>query len=687
MSKEKTRCIRAPYINREYSWLQFDDRVLDQARDAENPLLERCRFLSIFISNLDEFVRVRLGSLMNLQMHSPDYSDNKSGMDAAEQIDMILSQLPAYYRKADETFSKLRKELRKAGIDILMSSSISETQKAKALEYFQENVMPFVSPLILDAKHPMIRFENQRLYLVLRLERDGRDMFGVVSMGRRVEDLVQLPGGKKCRLIPSAELLYLFGDMLFPSCRIKEKILVRVTRNADFEASVEDADIEYDFDFSKLIRNRVESRGSLAAVRLEMNKESEELKQFLLKHLGIKKNHAFVVNGCFSYKYMFSLDSYFPEGEAHALRYPGFKGSVPAGLHKGGMIDFALRKDIFLSYPFQSMDPLLWLLEECADDPRVTNIKITIYRLATHSRIVQSLIRAAENGKDVSVIMELCARFDEESNLSYAQKLQEAGCSVFYGVENYKVHSKIISIVLRDKGKVRYITHLGTGNYNESTSKQYTDLNIITSDKDIGTDGVSFFRNLATLTIDAKYKKLLVAPYSLKQGIMACIDKEIEKGPKGSMAFKMNSLSDKEIIDKLVEASMKGVRVRLLIRGICCLLPGVPGLTENISVKSIVGRFLEHSRIYSFGSGDMFISSADLMTRNVDRRVEIATPVTNPEIKAQISRMLELMLNDNVKGRVLGNDGKYTEVPRLPEPINSQEAFLSYFHSLNGNAN
>ena len=318
MAKEKSRCICAPYINREYSWLQFDDRVLDQARDSENPLLERCRFLSIFISNLDEFVRVRLGSLMNLQLHSPDYTDNKSGMDAGEQIDMVLSMLPAYYRKADETFIRLRKELKKAGIDILMSNSISETQKAKALAYFQENVMPFVSPLILDAKHPMIRFE-----------RDGREMFGVVTMGRRVDDLVQLPGGRKCHLIPSAELLFLFGDTLFPSCRIKEKALVRVTRNADFEASVEDADIEYDFDFSKLIRNRVESRGSLAAVRLEMNKESEELKQFLLRHLGIKKNHAFIVNGCFSYKYMFSLDRYFPEGAAHSLRYPGFKGSIP----------------------------------------------------------------------------------------------------------------------------------------------------------------------------------------------------------------------------------------------------------------------------------------------------------------------------------------------------------------------
>ena len=683
MAKEKSRCICAPYINREYSWLQFDGRVLDQARDNGNPLLERCRFLSIFISNLDEFVRVRLGSLLNLELHSPDYTDNKTGMSAREQIDTILSMLPAYYKKAAETFSRLRKELRKVGVDILMHSTMTDTQKTKALSYFQENIVPFLSPLILDAKHPMIRFENQRLYLVLKLERDGREMFGVVTMGMRVDQLVPVSSGKKTRIAPSEELLYLFGDSLFPQCKVKEKALVRITRNADFEASVEDADIEYDFDFSKLIRNRVESRGSLAAVRLEMNTQSEELKQFLIKHLGIRKNQVFVVGGCFSYKYMFSIDDFFPEAVRSSLRYPSFRGSVPAGLQRGTMIDTALRRDIFLSYPFQSMDPLLWLLDECADDPRVNNIKITIYRLARHSRIVQSLARAAENGKDVSVVMELCARFDEESNLSYAKQLQEAGCTVFYGAENYKVHSKIISIVLRDKGKVRYITHLGTGNYNESTAKQYTDLNIITSDKDIGQDGVAFFRNLATLTIDASYKRLLVAPFSLKQGIMKAMDKEIEKGAEGSITCKMNSLSDKEMIDKLVEASMKGVRVRLLIRGICCLVPGVPGLTENIIVKSIVGRFLEHSRIYSFGSGEMFISSADLMTRNVDRRVEIATPVLDPEIRKTIKAMLELMFKDNVKGRVLGNNGQYSAIPQLPESVNSQEYFLGYFHAGN----
>ena len=681
MAKETHAAIRPPYINREYSWLQFDKRVLDQARDPSNPLLERCRFLSIFISNLDEFVRVRLGSLLNLELHSPTYIDNKTGMTARDQIDMILSLLPGLYKKADETFSKLRKELKTAGVDILMPQTISESMKTKAFKYFQENMTPFLSPLVLDAKHPMIRFENQRLYLVLRLERDGREMFGVVSMGRRISDLIKLGGGKKVRLIPSEALLYLFGDLLFPGSTVKEKSLLRVTRNADFEASVEDADIEYDFDFSKLIRNKVESRGSLAAVRLEMNTPSEDLRQFLIKHLGIKKNQVFLVDGCFSYKYMYQLDEYFPLEARHQLRYPAFKGSVPAGIQRGSMIDTVLKKDVFLAYPFQTMDPLLWLLEECADDPRVSNIKITIYRLAKNSRIVAALVRAAENGKDVSVVMELCARFDEESNLSYAEQLQEAGCTVFYGMENYKVHSKIISIVLQDNGGVRYITHLGTGNYNESTAKQYTDLNIITSDRDIGLDGVAFFRNLATLNMDTKYRRLLVSPATFKTGILATMDKEIAKGNEGSITCKMNSLSDKDMIDKLVEASKAGVKVKLLIRGIACLLPGVPELTDNIMIISIVGRFLEHSRIYSFGSGEMYISSADLMTRNIDRRVEIATPVLDPKIKHTILKMLDIMFRDNVKARILLGDGRYATVPESGEHIDSQEKFLELYRN------
>lgn len=681
MSKPLSEAISPPYINREHSWLQFNIRVLDQAEAPENPLLERCSFLSIFISNLDEFVKVRLGSISNLVVSNPDYRDNKTGMDARAEMDMILSELPALYRRSGLVFKKLLRELKKEGVDILMHDTLTEAQKTKAYGVFKEEVVPFLFPLVLDSKHPLIKFENQRQYLVLSLEREGRPMFGVVSMERRMPALIQIASGQKVRLMPTEEMLYLFGDTLFPASKVKAKALVRVTRNADFVANFEDADIEFDNDFSKLIKNMVENRGNSAVVRLEMNRSSEDLKAFMIKHLGIKKNQCFTVDGCFSYKFVYSLDQYFPVEKVRKLKYPPFKGTVPANLVRGSMIDTVLRHDVFLSYPFQSMDPLIWLLEEAADDPRVTTIKITIYRLARNSRIVSALRRAAENGKDVVAVMELSARFDEESNLSYAEQLQEAGCTVLYGFENYKVHSKIISIVLRHEGRVRYITHLGTGNYNESTAKQYTDLNIITSNREIGADGVSLFSNLAISNLEETYNKLLVAPFTFKKGLLAEMDKEIEKGDKGRMVFKFNSLSDNQMIDKLVEASQKGVKIQLIVRGICCLLPGVPGLTENITVKSIVGRFLEHSRVYSFGSGAMYISSADLMTRNVNRRVEICTPVLDPGFKKEISEMLDLILRDNVKGRLLTSDGTYVkeQVKEGDIMINSQEVLLTKY--------
>ncbi len=680
-SSALSKCINAPYINREYSWLQFNKRVLEQAKDKTNPLLERGRFLSIFISNLDEFIRVRLGSMINIASSHKNYAEDKTGMTAQEQIDAILSMLPELYTKSERVYSTLRKELRVQGLNILTLSTITESQKKKAFAYFEENIASRLSPLVLDAKHPMIRFENQRVCLVLALERDGRTMFGVVPMAHQIGDIVPIPGGKNhINAITAELLLYLFGDTFFPNCTIKEKVLVRVTRNADFKASVEDADIEYDFDFSKLIKNKVENRSNLNAVRLEIQgTASEAMKTFLIKQLEIKKKQCFEIKGCFSYKFMFKLDSFFPVEKRLLLRSPQFKGTIPHGLNKGAMIKAVMNKDIFLAYPFNSIDPLLWLLDECAEDERVTNINITIYRLASHSSVVSSLMRAAEKGKAVTVVVELQARFDEENNLYYARQLQEAGCTVIYGIEDLKVHSKIISIVLAEGDRVEYITHLGTGNYNEDTSKQYTDLNIITSNKEIGVDGVTFFQNLATLNLDYVYNKLLIAPVTLKSGIIECIDKEIAKGKEGLIVFKMNSLTDKLVIDKLIEASQKGVTVKLIIRGICCLLPNIVGLTENISVLSIVGRFLEHSRIYSFGSGTMYISSADMMTRNTDRRVEIATPVLDSTIKATINKMLDIILSDNVKGRVLNKEGKYLAISSNEEKINSQESLLSMF--------
>lgn len=384
------------------------------------------------------------------------------------------------------------------------------------------------------------------------------------------------------------------------------------------------------------------------------------------------------------YKFLFSLGKYFPEDKVSILKYPPFRGRVASDLQPPvSLIERVRERDVFLAYPFDSMDPLVRLLNECAEDKRVVSIKITIYRLDNHSRIVEALKRASENGKEVTVVIELCARFDEENNMYFAGVLQEAGCTIIYGMQNYKVHSKIISVLLSEGGEVEYITHLGTGNYNESTAKQYTDLNIITANREIGEDAAAFFRNIAICNTDYKYDRLLVAPQGLKKGLLECIDEQIERAKAGKPArivAKMNSLTDKQMIDRLYEAGRSGVKISMIVRGICCLLPGIPGETDNIRIISIVGRFLEHSRIYCFGEGEerkMYISSADLMTRNTDRRVEIATPVLDKSIEERIYRMLTVMLSDNIKARVFLPDGGYKRTEQVGEGIDSQNVFLS----------
>ena len=678
-NKFLSKLIKGHTINREYSWLEFNDRVLDQAMDLTNPLLERCKFLSIFKSNLDEFTMVRLGSLENQRLSAPDETENKTGLTADEQIEAILSIYPKLYKRADHTFNFLRSDLYNKGLSILKSDELSQKQKTKCLEHFSEYILPRINPLVLDQKHPMIRFQNLRTYMVLLLERNGRQMFGVIALSPNVERIYRIDGGKKIHIILSEELLYLFGHLAFPGYSVKEKALIRITRNADFEASMEEADVEYNFDFSKLIKMKIEERTNLSPVRIEINCASEEIKNYIAKQVGIRKNRIFECKSCFDYKFLFKIGQYFTPDVLKSLQYRPFKPQVDPHLKNVNLLNYIEKKDIFLSYPYDSMDTLITLLEQAGEDQYVTNIKITIYRLMDHSRIANALLRAAEKGKDVTAVMELCARFDEENNLYYANQLRDAGCTVFYGLGDYKVHSKIISITREKDGKVSYITHIGTGNYNEGTSKQYTDLNIITSNREIGEDGVAFFRNLAILNLDGEYKRLLVAPSGLKKGLIAEIDREIEKGENGLIMAKMNSLTDRDMIEKLVEASQKGVKIYLCVRGICCLLPGVKGSTENISVISIVGRFLEHSRIYSFGSGKderLYIGSADLMTRNISKRVEIAAPVLDRTVHRKIKSLLTLILSDTVKGRRLNSDGSYSKIETLSSPVDSQEECL-----------
>ena len=672
---------RGIYVNREYSWLQFNKRVLDQANDPENPLLERCKFLSIFGSNLDEFFMVRVGSLYNESLTDPSGAENKTGLTAAKQLSGIMTVVRRLYDLRAATYASLRKQLSKAGVRILTAEELTPRQREECKVQFVERVLPLLTLMVLDAKHPMMMFENRKQYIVYELEKEGRRMLGVMCAGSAADRIFVVARGKKVKVILLEELLKAFGPLAFSGYTVKDRVVLRVTRNADLDTRVEDSDVERDF--SVFMKKKIETRAKLGAVRLEADDVDSPLCATAAKLLKIDPAFCFREEHCFDYKFLFSIGNFLPEEQAAELRYPPFKGAVlPALAEAPSLIDYALRNNIFLSYPYDSMSPLVDLLDECARDRRVQAVQITIYRLASHSRIVEALCRACENGKQVTVVIELCARFDEESNLHYARKLQEAGCTIIYGMENYKVHSKIISVVLKEGDELRYLTHLGTGNYNESTSKQYTDLNFITADEQIGEDAVAFFRNIAICNVDFEYKKLLVAPETLKPGIIRCIDREIAKaqaGGQGRILAKMNSLTDKAIIDKLVEASCAGVKIDLIVRGICCLLPGVAGQTENIRVISVVGRFLEHSRVYCFGDESdriMYISSADLMTRNTDKRVEIAAPVPDKDIERAIYAILRTLLADNVKARELGADGVYRPVVSDAPPLDAQQSFI-----------
>lgn len=683
LNKAKKRFIRGIYINREYSWLQFNSRVLRQASDPTNPLLEQCKFLSIFGSNLDEFFMVRVGSLFNENVSDPDEEENKTGLTPAKQLAGIMAVVRKLYKEREAAYRGLRKRLSKAGVRILTDEEITPRQNELCKQYFLENVTPLLSLMVLDAKHPMIRFENMRHYLLYELEKNGRRMIGVLYVNPAAERLICVGGGKKAKVVPLEVLLRRFGHLAFTGYEVKHRLMLRVTRNADVETSIADADEGHDFSY--VMRKSIERRSKLGAVRVEVDDVASPLCGFVLKQVGAEEECCIEEKNFFNYAFLGGIGAYLPKEQAAQLKYPPFKGAVSAALRDApSLIDYIAGQDVFLSYPYDNVSPFVELLEECAKDERVLSVMITIYRLASHSRIVDALCRACENGKEVTAVIELSARFDEENNLHFAEKLREAGCNIIYGMGNYKVHSKIVSIVLKKGQELAYITHLGTGNYNESTAKQYTDLNIITSDEEIGEDAVAFFRNIGIGNTEFSYKHLLVAPETLKPGILRYIDREIDKakaGGAGRIAMKMNSLTDKTVIDKLVEASCAGVRVELLVRGICCLRPGVEGKTENITVTSVVGRFLEHSRIYSFGEGAervTYISSADMMTRNTDKRVEIAAPVLDKGMEERVYAYLRLMLSDNVKAMRLCKDGTYRPVERAEgeKEVNAQEACI-----------
>ena len=665
--------------NRELSWLAFNERVLAEASDESVPLLERLKFASIFTSNLDEFFMIRVGSLFDLMGVEPGRRDSRSGMTPEEQLHAIYDAVRPLYREREAVCLGLERLLRRYDICRLEWKELTGSEKKYCQRYFHSEVEPIISPQIVDTHHPFPHLKNNVLHIGAWVKYRSRDVFGVIPMPEALPGVLFLPCDEGLRYIHMEELLLHHAGDIFANYDVRAKCVFRVTRNADINPEDEAFDMDENDDFRKKMRKALRQRTRLAPVRLELSERiSGDFLEYLKKRLPVTDEQVFFTSAPLRLDYAFSLAGKLADPELRrALTYPEFKPCRNAQIRTGeSMIRQISRSDKLLSFPFESMSPFLTLLKEASEDPDVISIKITIYRLARKAKLVEYLCAAAENGKDVTVFIELRARFDEQNNIDWSERLEDAGCNVFYGFESYKIHSKICLITRRERGEIRYITQVGTGNYNEKTAEQYTDVSLLTSNRDIGQDAVEFFKNMSIGELDGEYRHLLVSPYSLKREVLRLMDGEIAKGSAGRMRFKINSLTDMDIIERLRKASRAGVRIDMVVRGICCILPGIPGETENIHIVSIVGRFLEHSRIYCFGEGDderMYISSADFMTRNTQRRVETACPIYDSAVRAKLNGIMDLCLMDNVKARELHADGSYSPVHGGEERFDAQQ--------------
>jgi len=679
MRKTDQKGIADCFQNRELSWLKFNERVLNEANCTAIPPLERLKFISIFCSNMDEFFMIRVGSLTDLMLFVPGYFDNKTEMTAEQQLDAVFQQTASLYTLKDRCFHSVMVELGRHGIHHMKMCDLNNVQLSEVEKHYQLHIMPLLSPQIIDNRHhPFPHIENLRLNIAVRLENKKSSLYGLIPVPSTLKRVFLFDGG--CRFVLLEDIILHFSDLAFEPYKVLEKTILSVTRNADISTEVDDATDE-DIDYRQVMKRLVKKRMRQMPVRMEIQNEvGKVFKAFFLKKLNLKEEQVFFSESPLDATYSFMLEEKFRSEGREKLFMPthipfdGFSADI-----KNNLIKRVLRKDCLLSFPYVSMSPFLEMIRQSADDPAVLSIKITLYRIDFQSRLADSLTRAAENGKEVVVLMELRARFDETNNIEWSHRLEEAGCKIIYGLPGYKVHSKICLITKREHGKLLYITQIGTGNYNEKTAKLYTDLSLITANQSIGADAATFFNNLLLGSISGEYSSLWVAPSAYKVNIIRCIEEEKRRAHNGDVAeimIKCNSLSDKEIIIKLIEASQSGVKITLIIRGICCLIPHIPELTHNITVVSIVGKFLEHSRVFCFGTGDrkkVYISSADLMTRNTERRVEIACPVLDADIKQQICDMLEIMLMDNTKAWEQFSDSRY--IARLAPSdlvINSQ---------------
>jgi len=674
------------FFNRELSFLNFNKRVLEESADGSVPLLERLKFISIFHSNLDEFYMIRVGSLYEKSLLGDEaLNDNKTGWNPARQLKEIYAATGRLHAEADAMFWDMARLLEEKNIKYCEFEKLSDSDKKWLKGYFKREIMPLLSPQIVDSKHPFPHLFNKQTYIILEIAHNGKSSYGIISQNKSIERIIELPHnpGEEFKYILSEDVIFRFAKELFKKHKISSKFIIRTTRNADM--AVEYSFVDYEgqepnIDYRAYMNEILKKRGKLAPVRLQVNDTYKArfgaLKKYLCQKLNISLEQVFVSSAPLDQGFIFSLADKIQKSIKAAtgtdMVFSPINPIFPARLGNENSVIRAAetKKDIFLHYPRHTIKAYMKLLEEAVYDPSVASVKITLYRLSENSQIIGYLCRLAELGKEVTAVVELSARFDEENNINWSKRLEEAGCNVIYGIEGYKIHSKLTLITKKSGNDIKYITHLGTGNYNEKTARLYTDVGIITSDMGIGEDALKFFNSVTTADHADDYKHLLVAPLKFKSEIIRFIREEaknVSEGREGYIKLKMNSLTDKEIIEELVAASKSGVKIELLVRGICCLLPGIKGKSENIRIKSVVGRFLEHSRIFIFKNNKTYISSADLMTRNTTRRLEIAAPIFDEAISAELESIFDLYFCDNVKSREIKPDGSYKKPERAGE--------------------
>lgn len=665
------------YMNRELSWLKFNERVLEEAENPEVPLCERMTFVSIYQSNLDEFFRVRVGSLQDQMLISTEIRENKTKMTSAEQIRAIIKEVKKLNQRKDKAYEKLMKKIEEYGITLINHASAKSEEKKFLEKYFMKEIMPLSSPTIVGKRQPFPFLKNGEIYAVVVLEtRNKKERIGIIPCSNNMlTRMVELPGGKGRYMLIEDLILHYIGKV-FKGYKVKGKSLLRVVRNADIDA---DAAYDEDLDYREFMEDLMKQRKKLSPVRIDLSREMDEtVVDALCRYLDVTPDRVFRSEAPLDVSFVFQLQDLLRRNtelfyeKCVPQKSPEFKDGQ-------SILQQITEEDKLLSYPYDSIRPFLKMLTEAAEDDSVISIKMTLYRLAKQSKVIEALCEAAENGKEVVVLVELRARFDEENNIRWSRMLEEAGCQIIYGLEHYKVHSKLCLITRRGENGIQYITQIGTGNYNEKTARLYTDLSLMTANEQIGMDAARVFQALAKGEVVEDMEHLLVAPKCLQSKVIEKIEEQIQKQKNGETAYiglKMNSLTDKRIIDKLIDASKAGVKIDMIVRGICCLIPGVEGETENIHVISVVGRFLEHSRIYIFGNGEeaqYYIGSADFMTRNTVKRVEVAAPVYSERLKKRLQDLFDLMLSDNKKARKEDAKGAYSVVECKGQPINSQE--------------